>query len=280
MGWQHVSEGLRTFLQLFRGRKAFPLFTPARTSRRRIRAQVTVGGRIPHTYAIATCEVSVAQFKRFLTEARLSTKLLDKFLQGRNFLDEAGSDDRWPVGAVSFYAAAHYCLWLSKREGIPRDEWCYESLDGSDLGPIRAYPDYLDRAGYRIPTYEEWMFALMADAKSLHYFGHTDEKISLFEWLAEDSGGHPQPVGTRRPNGLGLHDMLGNLYEWCTAPQSANPAAKPLLVGSSFSGSASRVRDWGIVEVDPGYPQPWAGFRVARTAHLLASGSELQNAAH
>ena len=67
------------------------------------------------------------------------------------------------------------------------------------------------------------MCALMGGSRTLHYFAHTDEAMGLFEWVLENSGGHPHPVGTLRPNRLGLHDMLGNLAEWCSPPRPLDP---------------------------------------------------------
>jgi formylglycine-generating enzyme required for sulfatase activity len=69
---------------------------------------------------------------------------------------------------------------------------------------------------YRLPTEAEWEYAARSGGKREKYPG-TNQEADLREygWLNNNSGGQTHPVGEKRPNGLGLYDMAGNVSEWC-----------------------------------------------------------------
>ena len=64
--------------------------------------------------------------------------------------------------------------------------------------------------GYRLPTEAEWQYACTAGTPAYRY-GPLDD----IAWYASNSSGPVQPVGQSTPNAWGLHDMLGNVWEWC-----------------------------------------------------------------
>lgn len=69
-------------------------------------------------------------------------------------------------------------------------------------------------AHYRLPTEAEWEFAARSGGKDERYAGGSD--LDAVAWHGGNSGSAPHPVGTKKPNGLGLHDMTGNVEEWCS----------------------------------------------------------------
>lgn len=69
---------------------------------------------------------------------------------------------------------------------------------------------------YRLPTEAEWEYAARSGGKKEKYAGtSSDVELGKYAWYSANSGGRTHPTGERQPNGLGLHDMTGNVWEWC-----------------------------------------------------------------
>src|SRR5208282_774010 len=118
--------------------------------------------------------------------------------------------------AVDWYAASAYCNWLSEREGIPEDQWCYlKNTQGAYAEGMKLAPDYLSRGGYRLPTEAEMEYACRAGAVTSRYYGETEELLANYAWYQKNSTERTWPVGLLKPNDLGLFDMHGNVWTWC-----------------------------------------------------------------
>jgi formylglycine-generating enzyme required for sulfatase activity len=185
--------------------------------------------RIPRSFAVGAKEVTVAEFQRFLENNRTLTRHypdVNKDPQrGSRAMQTFSPEDDCPQIVVTWYEAAQYCNWLSEREGIPRSEWCYPTLNEIKTG-MKLPPDYLQRRGYRMLTEAEWEFTARGGSITSRFFGSTDELLSEYAWFSRNppkrksdpiDPNDPQrtwPVGQLKPNDYGIFDIYGNVWEW------------------------------------------------------------------
>jgi formylglycine-generating enzyme required for sulfatase activity len=254
---------------------------------------------ISRSFAIATTEVTVAQFRRFLDanpDAKRGYQYDEAPDRMAQVLDRFSPDDDGPAIAVTWYEAAMYCNWLSAREGLQQTEWVYPA--GVLRNGIDMPGDYLGRQGYRLPTEPEWEFAARAGTSTARFFGDSEDSLSEYAWFAQrpprtkDDPVDPRDpqrtsrVGLLKPNPLGLYDIYGNVWEWTqdrverfqTADVREDREDPVLRVsdrdartrrggafpyGAAFARSAVR----GSINSVPTNRRDNVGFRIARTIH-------------
>ena len=153
--------------------------------------------------------------------------------------DRGFGHDGFPAIGMTYHAAVTYADWLSQKTGRK----------------------------YRVPTDAEWTRA--AGASGVGAIGPALDSIA---WHSRNSGDSPHRVGSLRPNGIGLHDVFGNVSEWVTGPDG-----RPVTRGGSFFDPPAMVgvearayqnEDWN--STDPQLPKsrwwlsdaPFVGFRL------------------
>lgn len=109
--------------------------------------------------------------------------------------------------------AAAYCNWSSKEEGIPREQWCYETNPQGEVTKLKD--QYLSLTGYRLPTGAEWEYACRAGSLTCWYYGAGEELLGKYAWYSRNSDNLSRPVGSLKPNDFGLFDGHGNVWCWC-----------------------------------------------------------------
>jgi len=129
------------------------------------------------SFRLARTETTVAQWRAYATAVGLRMPEVPWF----------GLEDRQPIVNVSWDQANAYCQWLSVTTG----------------------------QHYRLPTEAEWEFAARGGNKSRGYAFSGSNTVDSVAWISSKSNG-PAPVATKKPNELGLYDMTGNVWEWCS----------------------------------------------------------------
>jgi serine/threonine protein kinase/formylglycine-generating enzyme required for sulfatase activity len=156
--------------------------------------------RIGRSFALAAKAVTKEQYLRF--QPKFSHAQMMRY-----------PDPTCPIGGVVWYEAAAYCNWLSKEEGIAEEQWCYETdLQGR---VTKLKENYLSVTGYRLPTEAEVEYATRAGAVTSRYYGETEELLEKYGWYSKNGKERTRPVGSKKPNDLGLFDLHGNVYTWC-----------------------------------------------------------------
>ena len=219
--------------------------------------RVTVGG-----FSISKFEITNVQFVAFLNEKGNQTE------DGVKWINLSGNDEgekckinkrfglfavapRYedhPVNYVSWAGARAYCTWLSSKIGRE----------------------------VRLPTEAEWEFAARGGNKSRGYIYSGSNTIEQVAWYDENSGSSVHKVGTKSPNELGIYDMSGNVYEWCSDwfkkdyysnSSSRNPkgpsfGSKKVIRGGSWHYVDGACRTANRDELNPDGRKKFSGFRV------------------
>jgi sulfatase modifying factor 1 len=188
--------------------------------------------RLTKGFWMAETPVTAAAWKKFRI-AKGAKALPSADGLGRKDLNEASPDDSIPVVFVTWDEAHSFCGWADMR--LPSEaEWEYAARAGTaakQYGNLSEIAWFADNTG-RKPIDSNALF-------------ESDRK-NFFQHLY-DNGNRPQPVGKKAPNAWGLHDMLGNVWEWVAD-----------WYGEKYYGESP--------ETDP--PGPASG-----TQHVLRGGS-------
>jgi formylglycine-generating enzyme required for sulfatase activity len=170
--------------------------------------------------------------------------------QGKLYVQN-GRDD-YPASFVSWNDAVAFCRKLSKQEGVE----------------------------YRLPTEAEWEYVCRAGTTTTYSIGNDASRLGQYAWYRENAWDvdkkYAHRVGQKLPHPWGLHEMHGNVWEWCqdwkgdypsgsvSDPQGQKSGSQRVLRGGSFHDAASYLRS---AYRSYNYParSPSHGFRAART---------------
>ena len=198
-----------------------------------------------------------------------------------------------PVEQVSWCDVVLFCNKLSEMEGLEPVYDIPEGLEDAIQNGDDDTEDGLSKKvkwnhnanGYRLPTEAEWEYCARGGEYHLYAGSNNIDEVA---WYNENSGIKMHPVGQKKPNGYGLYDMCGNLFEWVWDPivldssydftgastYSSSAQTDP-TIDTSSSSRVLRGGGWGSIarslrvsfrgDSAPAYPSYSLGFRFCRT---------------
>ena len=167
-------------------------------------------------------------------------------VMGSNPSRNSGCDRQCPVEWVTWEDAQEFVRALNEKEGVTM---------------------------YRLPTEAEWEYAARAGTTAERYLDNLDD----IAWCRDNSAGRTHPVGEKRGNAFGLHDMLGNVWEWVEDGYGLYPdgPAQDPIAGSTAWGRVRRGGSWYSTaescrsanrwRSEPSFRSSNLGFRLAMT---------------
>jgi sulfatase modifying factor 1 len=202
----------------------------------------------------------------FCLQATEVTQAQWEQLMGTNPARFSACGPQCPVERVSWMDAVNYANTRSRIEGLQE---CY-GPNGETLSA-----SIYDCEGFRLPTEAEWEFAARAGTLTATY-----GELSQVAWHMGNSAGSTRPVGQLLPNDWGLHDMLGNVFEWTHdwygdyEPSALNPAGpdsgiEKVFRGGRWNNMRRRLRVANRVTATPDCVSDSVGFRLAIRAPEL-----------
>jgi len=175
--------------------------------------------------------------------------------KGQEFSKYVKEGANYPASYVSWDDAVAYCKKLSEKESKT----------------------------YRLPTEAEWEYACRAGTKTAWSFGNDEKVIGDYAWYDKNaveivSEQYAHQVGLKKPNGFGLYDMHGNVYEWChdyygedyykqsseEDPTGPTSGSSRVLRGGSWVSYTRRSRSAFRHRGDAGLRNRYYGFRLVR----------------
>ncbi len=170
------------------------------------------------SFSIGKYEVTVAEYKAFCNATNRPMP--------NSWTPSGGWIDTHPMANITYNDAVAYCNWLN------------DVYDGN----------------FRLPTEAEWEYAARGGNKSRGYIYSGSNDLEEVGFYGNNSRGGTHPVGSKKPNELGLYDMSGNVWEWCQdwydeTYYSKSPRNNP-RGPSSGSYHVLRGGAWGLEAVD------------------------------
>jgi len=216
------------------------------------------------------------------------------FIQGGTFQmgGNDGGDDEKPVHSVTinnFYMGKYEVTQKQWQEIMGNNPSYFKNCDNCPVESVswNDVQDFIrklnEKTGknYRLPTEAEWEYAARGGNKSRGFTYSGSNKVGEVGWYDGNSGSKTHPVGQKQANEIGLYDMTGNVWEWCSdwyrsdyykSSSSSNPKGPTdssfrVLRGGSWYSKPARQRV-SYRYHDVGYPSNRSdvdGFRIART---------------
>ncbi len=212
----------------------------------------------------------------YMSKYEVTFEMFDNFCSVTGFSkpqDGGHGRGKNPVINVSWEGAIKYCNWLSTKFGYDKVYDLQIDSSGMTIKGVNW-----EANGFRLPTEAEWEYVAKGGSKSqgFAYAGSNDP--TEVAWYTENSENNPHEVGSKKPNELGIYDILGNAWEWCWDYYSANyykksPESNPkgpdngdhrVYRGGNFNSELEFIRVTRRFSLSPTLQSGLVGIRLVR----------------
>jgi len=216
------------------------------------------GAALPRAYYLGKYEVTQGEWEQVMEDNPSGF--------GPKKAKVAGMDtSKFPVENVNWFDSLEFCNKMSERETLPPYyELAVAQRSGRSIE--EAEVKIVGGNGYHLPTNAEWGHACRAGTKGKYHFTESDEDLLIYAWFDKSSKGRTHPVGEKKPNGFGLHDMHGNVHEWNEEMliNATSGAPAPVCRGGSWNSPAKNCVVSARHRPGPAIRRNSFGFRLAR----------------
>ena len=213
------------------------------------------------------------------------------FVEGGTFQmgSSSGESDEKPVHSVALSAfnigkyEVTQAQWKAVMGNNPSnftgcDDCSVENVSWNDVQQYISKLNSQTGKNYRLPTEAEWEFSARGGKSSKGYTYSGSNDLNSVAWNTDNSGSKTHTVGGKQANELGIYDMSGNVWEWCsdwygtynsyseTNPTGASLGQNRVLRGGSWDNNASYCRRAIRVRDNPDIRYDLNGFRLVLPA--------------
>jgi formylglycine-generating enzyme required for sulfatase activity len=193
----------------------------------------------------------------------------------------SGQDDEKPIHTVtvsSFFMDKTEVTQAEYRKVMGKNPSSFSGCDDCPVEKVSWHDanTYAQKVGKRLPTEAEWEYAARGGNKSKGYTYSGSSNLDAAGWYDNNSGSKTHPAAQKQPNELGLYDMTGNVWEWCSDwysdsyyrsspkndPQGPNSGTSRVLRGGSWGVNDHFCRVAGRYRYVPDGRSLYLGFRL------------------